>query len=219
MGQGGKRTQFLKEAAMSVPARQTAVVFGRHQSRELRLGAARERRTGLQVMTIEQLACRLARGFAQPMEDEALRRALQEALPVKELGELNGIKLLPGMVDACVDTLRKVWTSRTDLATGTHPRLASLAKLEHAVLDRLPVAMKRPGELVDAALTHVKHAPAVLGTVELRGMTELEPCWRPLLQALATVTEVRSLAGPGRYRVGLLPQLSLSRHQKRRPRP
>jgi len=147
-------------------------------------------------MTIEQLACRLAGGFAQPIEDEALRRALQGALPVTELGELDGIKLLPGMVDACVHTLRKVWTSRTDLATGTHPRLASLAKLEHAVLDRLPVAMKRPGELVDAALTHVKHAPAVLGTVELRGMTELEPCWRPLLQALATVTEVRWLAGP-----------------------
>src|SRR6185369_10880373 len=124
---------------MNAPARRTAVVFGRLQSRELRLRAARERDHGLQVMTMEQLACRLAGGFNRPIEDEALRTCLQAALPQTELGELDAIKMLPGMVDACVDTFRKVWTSRIGLpASGGHPRLVSLARLEVVVLNALP---------------------------------------------------------------------------------
>src|SRR6185295_2071613 len=176
---------------MNAPVRRTAVVFGRLQSRELRLRAAREHDHGLQVMTMEQLACRLAGGFSRPIDDEALRTCLQAALPQTELGELDAIKMLPGMVDACVDTLRKVWTSRIDLAaSGDHPRLASLARLEAAVVDSLPSGMKRPGELVDAALTRVTHAPAVLGPIDMLGMTELEPCWRPLLLAIEKLTKV-----------------------------
>ena len=45
--------------------------------RELRLDAARERRHGLQVMTFEQLAARLAGGLARPVEDDALREAIK----------------------------------------------------------------------------------------------------------------------------------------------
>lgn len=181
---------------MSAHERSTAVVFGRLQSRELRLAAARNRTAGLQVMTIEQVACRLAGGFQKAIEDEALRKALQTALPQTQLGELDAIKLLPGMVDACVGTLRKVWTARIDLAPAdNHPRLASLAALEAAVLALLPPSMKRPGELVDAALARLQHAPAVLGTVTVHGMTELEPCWRPLLAELAKVTKVTWNAG------------------------
>jgi hypothetical protein len=180
---------------MSEPVRRTVVVFGRLQSRELRLDAARNRTAGLQVMTMEQLACRLAGGFSRPIEDEALRTSLQKALADTPLGELDAIKALPGMVEACVGTLRKVWTARIDLATGDHPRLASLAALESALLPLLPSGMKRPGELVDAALLRVQHAPAVLGSVEVRGLTELEPCWRPLLAAVAANTKVRWVAG------------------------
>jgi hypothetical protein len=157
---------------MNTPMRRTAVVYGRLQARELRLAAARGRRAGLQVLTAEQLACRLAGGFSRPIEDEALRSALQTALADTHLGELDAIKLLPGMVDACVGTLRKVWTSQIDLsAAGDHPRLHALASLEAAVLVRLPSGMKRPGELVDAALSRVQHAPSVLGRVDVEGMT------------------------------------------------
>jgi len=148
-------------------------------------------------MTMEQLACRLAGGFNRPIEDEALRTCLQAALPQTELGELDAIKMLPGMVDACVDTFRKVWTSRIGLpASGGHPRLASLARLEAAVLNALPSGMKRPGELVDTALTRVTHAPDVFGPIDVLGMTELEPCWRPLLLAIEKLTKVRWVAGP-----------------------
>ena len=181
---------------MSAPVRRTAVVYGRLQARELRLSAARQAAAGLQVMTVEQLACRLAGGFWRPIDDEALREALQTALRQTELGELDPIKLLPGMVDACVGSLRKVWTAGVDLAAGTHPRIAALKALEAAVLHLLPAGMKRPAELAGAALARIQHAPAALGAVDIHGMTELEPCWRPLLQQLATVTTVRWLAGP-----------------------
>lgn len=184
---------------MSVPLRHTAVVIGRFQARGLRLQAARARRAGLQVMTMEQLACRLAGGFRRPIEDEALRRMLQDAIPETALGELDAIKMLPGMVDVCVDTLRKVWTSMTDLTqVGDHPRLAALAALETAVRERLRPGMTRPTELVETALAYIHHAPNVLGSIEVHGMTELEPCWRLLLKELASVTTVRWLAGPRR---------------------
>lgn len=184
---------------MSGSLRHTAVVLGRFQSRGLRLQAARTRQAGLQAMTMEQLACRLAGGFRRPIEDEALRRMLQVAIPETALGELDAIKMLPGMVDVCVDTLRKVWTSMTDLTqAGNHPRLTALAALETAVRERLRPGMTRPTELVETALARIHHAPNLLGSIEVHGMTELEPCWRLLLKELASVTTVRWLAGPRR---------------------
>ena len=53
--------------------RETIVAHGRLAMRETRLRAARERRHGLQVMTFEQLAARLAGGFAKPIDNESLR--------------------------------------------------------------------------------------------------------------------------------------------------
>lgn len=181
---------------MSAPVRRTAVVFGRLQARELRLSAARGSEAGLRVTTIEQLASRLAGGFLHPVDDEALRGALQLALVQTDLRELNSIKALPGMVDACVSTFRKIWTAGIDLSAGTHSRLTALQILESAILPFLPAGMKRPGELAQEALARLHHAPAVLGAVDVHSMTELEPCWRPLLIQLASVTPVRWISGP-----------------------
>ncbi len=55
-------------------------------------------------MTFEQLATRLAGGLLQPVDDETLRAVIQATLPVMALGELDGIKTLPGMIDVTVDT-------------------------------------------------------------------------------------------------------------------
>src|ERR1035438_2823256 len=94
---------------LDTSARRTVIAFGRLAMREIRLEAARERRHGLQVMTFEQMAARLAGGLSQPIDNEALRAAIQEALPGTQLGELDRIKSLPGMVDAAVDSLQKAW--------------------------------------------------------------------------------------------------------------
>lgn len=178
--------------------RRTIVAHGRLAIRELRLNAARQRLHGIQILSFEQLAVRLAGGFTRPINDESLRSAIHAALPETPLGELDGIKLLPGMVDAAADTLHKVWRSGIDLAARAqdHPRLASIARLEAAIQERLLPGMMCPADLVAAALKRLVHAPAVIGPVEIVGITELSPSWRPLLAALAEHVPVSWVAGP-----------------------
>ena len=113
---------------MTIASRFTQVVHGRLAMLESRLAAARDSRHGLQVMSFEQAAVRLAGGFARPIDDEGLRAAIQEALPATPMGELESIKTLPGMIDAAADTLHKAWRAGIDLAAraADHPRLALL---------------------------------------------------------------------------------------------
>ena len=178
--------------------RRTVIAHSRLAMHELRLEAARERRHGLQVMTFEQLAARLAGGLFRPIDDDALREAIGTVLPDTELGELDGIKALPGMVNAAADTLRKAWRAAIDLQSraGEHPRLSSIAALEEAVLYALPPAMKRPADLVSAGLNRLNRAPTLFGPIEIVGITELSPVWRPLLHAIAARVNVCWIAGP-----------------------
>lgn len=182
----------------TISSRRTIVAHGRLAMRVLRLDAARRHHHGLQIMSFEQLAVRLAGGFARPIDDESLRTTIQTVLPTTSLGELEDIKLLPGMIDAAADTLHKAWRAGIDLAAraGEHPRLDSIARLETAVLTQLPPGMMRPADLVAAASQRLGHAEAVLGPVEIVGITELSPCWRPLLRALSNHTAVSWIAGP-----------------------
>jgi len=178
--------------------RQTYIAHGRLASQELRLDAARNQRHGLQVMAFEQLAARLAGGFAQAIDPEALRDAIQQMLPDANLGELDAIKLLPGMVGAAADTLHKVWRTGIDLSAraGDHPRLAAMATLEQAVLERLPSSMLRPVDLASRAMARLGYATALFGEIEIVGISELSPCWRDLLLGLASTLPVRWNAGP-----------------------
>ncbi len=182
----------------NAPVRHTVIVHGRLAMRELRLQAARDRRHGLQIMSFEQMAARLAGGFIRPIDDEALRTAIQAALGTTPLGELDKIKMLPGMVDAATGTLQKVWLAGINLRDRMrdHPRLASLAALEAAVLGQFPPAVLSPGDLLIAAMQHSQHARAVFGHIEIRNITELAPIWRPLLSTLARETKVTWNAGP-----------------------
>ena len=183
---------------MSVVSRTTLIVHGRLAMRTGRLTAARGSRHGVQIMTFEQAAARLAGGFVQSIDAETLRAAILAALPTTDMGELERIKALPGMVGAAVDSLRKVWYAGITLAARTprHPRLDAIARLEAAVLAGLPQGMRRPADIVPSAIARLDHALAILGNVDISGLTELEPCWRPLLKALATRVPVRWMAGP-----------------------
>jgi hypothetical protein len=191
------RGDHLASSAESAPFRRTIVAHGRLAMRELRLDAARHREHGLQIMSFEQLAVRLAGGFARSIDDESLRAAIQIALPTTTLGELDSIKLLPGMINASAATLQKAWRAGIDLAAraGEHPRLDSIARLEAAVRAQLPPGMMRPGELAAEAYLHLVHAKTILGPVEIVGITELSPCWRPLLHALTAHIPVTWTAG------------------------
>ena len=183
---------------MAVTGRSTLVVHGRLAMREGRLAAARDGRHGLQVMSFEQAAVRLAGGFARPIDDESLRAAIQAVLPATPMGELECIKALPGVIDAATDTLYKAWRAGIDLAARAtdHARIDAIARLEEAVLAELPVGMMRPIDIVAAAAARIGHASAVLGPMEITSLTELSPCWRPLLRALTTHIPVQWTAGP-----------------------
>lgn len=181
---------------MSVTCRSTLVVHGRLATREGRLAAAQTRRHGVQIMTFEQAAARLAGGFTKPIDDESLRAAVRTVLPTTPMGELENIKMLPGMIGASADTLRKAWRAGIDNRSADHPRVDAIAQLEAAVLAQLPDGMMRPVDIVAAANSRIAHAPAVLGAIEIVGLTDLSPCWRPLLKALAARIPVQWTAGP-----------------------
>ena len=178
--------------------RRTTVAHGRLGMRMLRLDAAREARHGRQVMTFEQLATRLAGGLARPVDDDSLRITIKAVLPDTALGELDGIKTLPGMINAAADTLRKAWRAGIDLRAWAddHPRVDSMAILEAAVMQALPPAMMRPIDLVTAGRARLDHVRTLFGPIDLVGITELSPIWRPLLHDLACRVPVRWIAGP-----------------------
>ena len=116
--------------------RRTIVVHTRLAGHMARVDAARAGAHGIQILTMGQMAARLAGGFLAPIDSECLRDAVREALPETDLGELESIKTLPGMVRAAVSTLDKVWRADIDLSSSSHPRLKALAALEDNVLRR-----------------------------------------------------------------------------------
>jgi hypothetical protein len=175
--------------------RRTIVVHTKLSGHMIRVDAARSGVSGVQVMTMGQLASRLAGGFLQPIDPEKLQRAVRTALAGSSLGEFDAIKDLPGMVRAAVNTLDKVWGADIDLPAATNPRLIALHTLEAETLRRLPPSMKRPKELVELACGRICHAPAVIGPVEIHGHSEMSPCWRPLFAALTTTVPVVWVAG------------------------
>ena len=176
--------------------RRTIVVHTKLAGHKARVEAARANANGIQILTMDRVAARLAGGFIEPIDPDALQDAVKAALTSTSLGELEDIKQLPGMVRAAVNTLDKVWHATIDLSAGKNARLEALSMLEQAVLQRLPASMKRPKEMVELALGHIHHAAAVLGPIEVHGHSEMSPAWRELLKALAEVVPVVWVAGP-----------------------
>lgn len=170
--------------------RRTLIVDSALAALEARTRAARERDHGLQVMSVDQAAARLAGGFLQPIPLEALKEAVQGALVDTELGSLASIQAFPGMTRAATTTLIKAWDADLDLTDG-HARTAALATLDAAARDRLRPSMRRPGDIVRLALERIAHAPTVLGAVEIRRLADVAPVWRPFLTELARYVPVR----------------------------
>jgi hypothetical protein len=182
--------------------RDTVITHSRLAWRHERAEAAVAKRHGLQALPIEGLAARLAGGFLQPIDPDALKAAVTQALSA-DLGDLNRIKELPGFPRAAAATLSNAWTAGLNLADRAATagpeaasRLAAVARLEAEVIRHLPQSMCRPADLVAAALSRISHARTLFGRIAVHGRTEMSPVWRPLLAALTAETEVRWIAGP-----------------------
>jgi hypothetical protein len=124
--------------------RETFVIHSRLSWRQLRGMAAIKHRQGLQALAIEHLAARLAGGFLQPIDSDALKHAIGDAI-AEDLGEFNEIKKLPGFPRAAAATLQKAWVAGlkfNEQAQTTDPlvlsRIEAISRLEAQVFQRLP---------------------------------------------------------------------------------
>jgi hypothetical protein len=167
--------------------RRTVVVEGPLAFRMRRIQAARQAEVGVQIMTLPLLAARLAGGFKRPAQSHELYLAIRAALDEGGFADLESIRGLPGMTRSVARTLTRVWNADFDLAerASEGARLRDLATLDVRARASLPAGVLTPRDLRDKALQRVKHAPAVLGAVELDRVVRVAPVWRPLLNELA----------------------------------
>lgn len=167
--------------------RRTVIVEGPLAFRMRRIAAARRAEAGVQIMTLPQLAARLAGGFTRPARSEDLDPAIRSALEAGGFAELESIRNLPGMTRSVAWTLTRLWSADFALPDHAHEsaRLQDLTTIEARVRASLPAGVLSPRDLRDAALQRVTHAPAVLGAVELDRVVRVAAVWRPLLLALA----------------------------------
>ena len=187
----------LQEAPGFSPIERHTFLLGSRLARsQALLEAARAQAHGRQILSPAQTVARLAGGFFRPIEREALQEILHDVLihDSVDLGELNEIRDLPGMIRAAARTIQRIWTAGIDLAelaaASNKQRLGDFARLESAVCVRLPESMLRPVELVNVAINRLNRAPTVLGATTLRGIPDLDPVWRPWLAQLAEVVPV-----------------------------
>lgn len=92
-----------------MPHRRTVIVHTILAGHMSRVDAARRNAAGVQVMTMGQLAARLAGGLLQPVDLDVLTETVRDALPEVEMVELEPIKDLPGMPAAVTATFDKAW--------------------------------------------------------------------------------------------------------------
>ncbi len=172
----------------------TVVVDGPLALRMARLKVARAGAVGYQIMSLPQLAARLAGGFVRPAGREELEPALAEALAEGGFAELTPLQSLPGTVRALVRTFERLWSAGVDLASvSPAPRISDLALIERRVRTRLGPGVLTPPDLAAAASARVHLAADLLGPVAFEHIAWVAPVWRSLVAAVGEVTRVTKL--------------------------
>jgi hypothetical protein len=174
----------------STPSIRTAIIERPLAYQMRRLAAARASESGLQILTLPQMASRLAGGFTYPVTAEQTEPGIQAALDEGGFAELEHVRQLPGMTRAVARALRKAWDADIDLAEIEGKRVHDLALIEQRMKARLPSAAMTRRDLRNAALARVDHAAALLGPVRIERLSYVAPVWRPLVNALSHVVAV-----------------------------
>ena len=125
---------------------------------------------------------------------EVLIPLIRAALAETRLSKFNDIAGLPGMPRAVMEALRKIWNSGLDLSSlaGRGEQMADLRRIEAGIRRQLPAAWLLPTDLRDRAIARVGKAPRLLGAIVLDGIIDIEPLWRPLINALVPHVEWRT---------------------------
>ncbi len=181
----------------------TVIVNGRLAINTERYATAIRNEDARQVMAIEHVAARLAGGMLQMIDILTLRQLVAEVVQDIDLGELNAIKTLPGFAKAAAASLMKFWMSGLEpQAIKASRRMDAILQLEETVLERMPLHLKRPVDLRNLALERAHLGGRILGRITIKGMTDLHPVWRPIIEALAKhsnpATPLEWEAGPRR---------------------
>ena len=110
-----------------------------------RFEAARANDVGLEVLTLPLLASRLAGGFRHLADRETLSMAVARALQDGGFAQLDGVRNLPGMVRAALQSLDRAWSADLDLddLASTSARVADLAMLQRRVPSARPEGCPR----------------------------------------------------------------------------
>ena len=172
----------------------TEVVDGPLALRMRRLGAARERATGRQIVTLPLLAARLAGGFIAPATQEILYPAIRQALDAGGYEDIDKVSQLPGMPVAVLSALREWWDMEVPASLPDNARLRDFTLLECRVRSALPPGMLAPPDLVKAALDRLPFAAKLVGALTVQDVPDIKAVWRPLIQALCDVVPVRWIA-------------------------
>ena len=172
--------------------RHTVVVEGTLAFRMQRFAAAHAGDHGLDVATVPLLAARLAGGFSRPADHATLVPIVARALAEIAFEELETVKARPGMARAVLSSLERVWAAdiRFDDPLYASARLSDLGRIEAYLREHLPIGALLPRDLRDRALARVAHARTVVGPLHLHRLISVDPLWRPLIEALASVVEI-----------------------------
>ncbi|TAX01968.1 PD-(D/E)XK nuclease family protein (plasmid) [Rhizobium leguminosarum] len=172
--------------------RSTHIVDGLLALRTARAAAATSGAIGREILTLPLLASRLVGGFTTPAGTDVLYPAIQAALAAGGFQDLGDIAGLPGMPRAVLQSLDSVWRTDLDLASLAHEaaRFHDLALIETRIRESIPATHLLPRDLRDAAVRRAGRARDLLGPITLAGIVEVDPVWRPLLTAIARVTEL-----------------------------
>lgn len=178
--------------------RETHVVDGLLALRTARAAAALGGTVGREILTLPLLAARLVGGFATPAGTDVLFPAIQAALAAGGFEDIEGVSVLPGMPRAVLQSLDSVWRADLDLLSlDAAPRFRDLALLEARIRDSVPASHMLPRDLRNAALQRAERASRLLGPITLVGLVDIDPIWRPLLNAIAPSTVLSWDMPPG----------------------
>ncbi|MEO8756973.1 MAG: PD-(D/E)XK nuclease family protein [Devosia sp.] len=184
-----------------------------------RAAAARVNAIGCEVLMLPQLAARLCGGFVEMAPPEMLFPLIGAALVEGGLSTFNDIAGLPGMPRAVMETLRKIWNAGLDLNSraGHGEQMADLQRIEACIRRQLPAAWLLPTDLRNRAVARAAKAPKLLGPIVLDGIVDIEPLWRPLINALVPHVEWRTSGDVDRkWFAGHLAERSLATPEFRR---
>lgn len=198
---------------------QTVIVSGLLAYRMQRAAAARANAIGLEVLMLPQLAARLCGGFVEMTPPEVLFPLIRSALGEGGFSTFNDIAGLPGMPRAVMEALRKIWNADLDLKSLAErgEQMADLKRIEDQLRRQLSAAWLLPTDLRNRAVERAGKAPKLLGTVVLDGISDIEPLWRPLINALVPHIEWRTSGKVDRkWFAGHLAERPLARPEFRR---